>query len=927
MSREGNRHGRFIRHEPTGADQEESMHHSMFSDIRAVFDASHHFMGVLSHEGVLLDANRTALDLAGYSLQEVQGRPFWETQWWTHDPLQQARLREGIQQAARGDSFRMETTHTNRDGKLLVIDFTIRPLRDASGRVVALLPEGQDMTDLAEKREQLRVSEIRFRSLLEHAPEAIVMLDCATGRFLEVNAQAEVLFQATREQLLKLGPAQLSPPSQPDGRASVEAASDHLRQAIERGTATFDWTHQTLTGQPVPCEVRLLKLPGLEGDLVRGSLVDLRPRLEKDSHIWESERKFRLLFERSVDGLLVLDGDRFTDCNQAALDMLRCTELEFRQLHPWDLSPPVQPDGRASDEKAMEMMAMAYAKGVHRFEWMHRRMTGEDFPVEVTLIPIPLGGKDILYTSWQDITGRKANEQALEENAHTIGLIVEQTDQMVYDFDVATGKLRWFGALERLIGRSAEALEAAGLPGWRNLLHPEDRESAAHRLDTARQEGGAYRVQYRLMHRDGSERWVEDSGVARIGSGGEVARMLGSVKDISERKLAEQERLGLERQMLHAQKLESLGVLAGGIAHDFNNLLTAILANLNLAEAGLPEASPVRPKLKAMERAALKAAGLTRQMLAYSGKGKFVVKIHDLNQVVREMTNLLQASIAKKIKLDFALEDGLPFMEADEAQLQQIILNLVTNASDAIGDKAGVIRIASYAMQLDEAFLSKVLPGQALEPGPYTILEVGDSGVGMAPEVQAKIFDPFFTTKPAGHGLGLSAIQGILKGHHAGMRVYSEVGRGTNFQIYFPSSSLPLVEDLDFLVEEGVPFSGLVLLVDDESSIREVTAQALVVFGFEVETAADGMEAVEKFLLRPDAYRLVLLDLTMPRMDGRECFKALRAIRPGLPAILCSGFSEQESVKELFGEGLKGFIQKPYTLNMLRDAFTEALRA
>ncbi|MFZ1375837.1 MAG: PAS domain S-box protein [Geothrix sp.] len=767
-------------------------------DLRSVYDASLHFMGVLSPEGILLDANRTALRAAGLSLAEVQGRPFWETPWWTHDMGEQARLRDGIRRAARGECFEMETTHPAADGRMLVVSFSIRPLLDAQGQVVALLPEGRDISDLAREREQLRLSEMRFRSLVEHAPEAIVILDANTGHFVEANAQAEVLFKAERSRLMALGPSELSPEFQPDGRASAEAAHAHICRALVEGTAEFEWTHRSLDGGLVPCEVRLLKLPGSAGDLVRGSMVDLRPRLAKERHLLESENKFRLLFERSVEGLLLLDGDRFTDCNQAVLNMMGCTEPEFLRLHPWELSPQVQPDGRTSEEKALDMIATAYAMGVHRFEWMHRRMSGEDFPVEVTLIPIPLGGKEILFTSWRDITDRKR---------------------------------------------------------------------------------------------------------------------------------AEQDRLQLERQMLHAQKLESLGVLAGGIAHDFNNLLTAILANLNLAEAGVPEDSPVAARLRATEGAALKAAELTRQLLAYSGKGRFVVRPHDLNLVVREVADLVKVSIAKKVSLHFSLQEDLPLVEADEAQLQQVILNLVTNASDAIGDREGEIRVSTCARVLDETFISGTFPGQGLAPGLYAVLEVGDTGVGMTPEVLSRIFDPFYTTKPAGHGLGLSAIQGIIRGHRAGLKVYSEPGRGTSFQVYLPATSTTLPQAVQVHSDPSdVVLGGRVLLVDDEDSILEVTAKTLERLGFDVETAADGREAIELFSQRPEAFRLALVDLTMPRMDGRECFKALRAIRPDLPVVLCSGFSEQESVKAFLGEGLAGFIQKPYSMGILRQALIEALR-
>jgi PAS domain S-box-containing protein len=768
-----------------------------FPDLHTVVEASQHFMGVLSPEGVLLDANHASLKAAGVTLEEVLGQPFWEAPWWAHDPVQAERLKAGIRLAANGESFWMVATHPKGGGGLLVVDFSLTPLRAADGRVLALLPEGRNISDLVLERERLRLSETRFHSMVEHSAEAIVVLDLATGRFVDLNARAEALFKADRECLMGLGVLDISPPFQPDGQASGEAASGYIGRALELGTVTFEWMHRALDGELIPSEVRLLKLQGSDGDLIRGSMLDLRPRLAREAHLRESEAKFRLLFERSVDGLLLLDGDRFIECNPSVLEMMRCSQPEFLRLHPWELSPPVQPDGRASDEKAREMIATAYEKGAHRFEWIHRRMDGEDFPVEVTLIPIPLEGREILFTTWRDITDRKR---------------------------------------------------------------------------------------------------------------------------------AEQDRLGLERQMLHAQKLESLGVLAGGIAHDFNNLLTAILGNLNLAQMGLPGESPVQAHLEATERAVLKAAELTRQMLAYSGKGRFVVKAHDLNQVVREMTHLVQVSINKKTLVRFNLEAGLPPVEADEAQIQQVILNLVTNASDAIGEREGVIRIATYRRDLAEADLATSLAGQGLRTGPHAVLEVGDSGIGMRPEVQARIFDPFFTTKATGHGLGLSAMLGILKGHHAGIKVVSEPGQGTTFKLFFPASAQALPEALATPAAEAAVFSGLALLVDDEPAIRESTAQAMAMLGFEVEAAIDGQDAVERFSLRPLAYRVVLLDLTMPRMDGRECFRALRQLRPEIPVILCSGFSEKESVGEFLGMGLAGFIQKPYSLKALREAFAEALR-
>ena len=392
-----------------------------------------------------------------------------------------------------------------------------------------------------------------------------------------------------------------------------------------------------------------------------------------------------------------------------------------------------------------------------------------------------------------------------------------------------------------------------------------------------------------------------------------------------ERRDTEAASLILERQMQHAQKLESLGVLAGGIAHDFNNLMTAMLGHLNVAQLQLAPDSPATPHLDSLEKIILRAADLTRQMLAYSGKGRFVVRPYDLNHVVQEVTHLLEVAISKKVALRFDLTPALPLVEADAAQIQQVIMNLVTNAADAIGDHAGTIRLSTSTIEVDRIYLDQVFQGQNLTAGTYVCLEVGDTGCGMAPEVLARIFDPFFTTKVAGRGLGLSATVGILKGHRAGMRIYSEPGRGTTFKLLFPSSEVQQEEESGQIATLALVKKATVLLVDDEEMIREAASAVLESIGLTVICAADGQEAldvVQGGLVKVD---VVLMDLTMPRMDGREAFRALHRTHPELPVILCSGYNEQECTQEFVGRGLAAFLQKPYTLRSLETMVLEVL--
>ncbi|HEY4745171.1 MAG TPA: response regulator, partial [Desulfuromonadaceae bacterium] len=389
--------------------------------------------------------------------------------------------------------------------------------------------------------------------------------------------------------------------------------------------------------------------------------------------------------------------------------------------------------------------------------------------------------------------------------------------------------------------------------------------------------------------------------------------------DISEQKRAEEERLSLERQLLHAQKLESLGVLAGGIAHDFNNILMAIIGNSDLALMRINPESPAVDNLRSIETAAARAADLAKQMLAYSGKGAFVVENHDVNDLLEEMLHILQVSISKKAVLRLNLNRPLPPVEADATQIRQIVMNLVINASEAIGDKSGVIAISTGCMDCARSYLKDVWLDENISEGLYVYIEVTDSGCGMDKETLAKLFDPFFTTKFTGRGLGMAAVLGIVRGHKGAIRVYSEPGKGSSFKILLPASGKPAEIFNHAGRHDDWRGSGTVLLVDDEETIRGIGREMLKELGFDVVTANDGREAIEMYKSRSDI-AFVILDLTMPHVDGEQCFRELRVVNPDIRVIMSSGFSEQEVTQKFVGKGLAGFIQKPYKLSILRDA-------
>jgi PAS domain S-box-containing protein len=440
----------------------------------------------------------------------------------------------------------------------------------------------------------------------------------------------------------------------------------------------------------------------------------------------------------------------------------------------------------------------------------------------------------------------------------------------------------------------------------------------AKRNMVQRREGQGSQYDFRFRRKDGAELWAIVTGTPVVDDAGQVVSVLGVITDITERRRQEQ-------AQLQSQKLESLGVLAGGIAHDFNNLLTAILGNISLAQLALAKASPAWPYLEKMELTVQRATNLTRQMLAYSGLGHFTVGPLDLNQAVEEMSHLLSVSISKKVALRYHLQAGLPILMGEVSQIQQVVMNLVTNASEAIGDAEGMVSIRTGMRDYGQDELARDFPGQTIAPGTFLALDVSDTGQGMTPEVQARIFEPFFTTKFTGRGLGLSAMQGIVRGHKGGIRVYSEPGKGSTFKLIFPAGSGEVPEAKELPPEHDWVGSGTILVADDEEGVLQVAADLLRSMGFDVILARDGLEALARHRESSVPIRAVLMDLTMPHLDGVETYRELRRLDPGCRVVLTSGYNQQEAVQEFLGKGLAGFVQKPYLRSDLMAAMRKAL--
>ena len=527
----------------------------------------------------------------------------------------------------------------------------------------------------------------------------------------------------------------------------------------------------------------------------------------------------------------------------------------------------------------------------------------------------------------RDITEMKRATEQLKDAQLRLIYHIENSPLAVIEWEPDFRITRWGGQAESIFGWTAEEVVGRHFSEF-PFVHPEDSAkvaTVAERLIDGRDRRNV--SNNRNLTKRGRTVHCAWQNSVLLDSAGRCVSMLSLVQDVTERVLAERskgkeaaDRQALERKLQEAQKLESLGVLAGGIAHDFNNLLSGVLGNASLARMDLPAESPVQPFLDQIEHAAKRAADLCRQMLAYSGKGRFVVQRLDLNALIEETTRLIQVSISKRAVLKFSLAEALPAVLGDATQLRQVVMNLVINASEAVGDKSGFISITTGLTRADRGYLAGTLSAPDLPDGDYIYLEIADNGGGMPPEIQARIFDPFFTTKFTGRGLGLAAVLGIIRGHKGALKVFSEHGWGTTFKILLPCAEGPA--EVAAAVAPALDDwrgSGTALVVDDEETVRVTTARMLEALGFATRLADNGRAGVAEFRAAPDAFALVVLDLTMPHMDGEEAFHQITALRPGARVLLMSGFNEQEAIARFTGKGLAGFLQKPFNLAALRE--------
>ncbi len=516
----------------------------------------------------------------------------------------------------------------------------------------------------------------------------------------------------------------------------------------------------------------------------------------------------------------------------------------------------------------------------------------------------------------------KRAEESLRASEERLRTVIQHMPALMAAFDEGGNIIVWNRECERVTGYRAG--EIVGIPKALELLYPGHTPQQWMMTEWSRPNEDFRDRESQLTTRDGQIRIISWSNISRSFPVPDWSGWVIGI-DVTESKRAQAEREQMQRKLLQTQKLESLGVLAGGIAHDFNNLLTGIMGNSGLALSRLEPDNQVRELIERVMQASERAAELTRQMLAYAGKASFEIRPIDLSDHIRENAHHLTATVSKKVSFRFELGEGLPAVDVDPAQVQQLVMNLMINAAEACGDNPGSVVIRTGVIEIGEEHAEEVIVGESLRPGPYVYLEVKDNGYGMDEQTLAKIFDPFFTTKFAGRGLGLSTVLGIVRAHQGGLRVSSAPGQGSSFTVFLPPSS----KAAEARVRESpadLSGKGLILVVDDELVVLEVARKILEGHGYEVLVAENGQQAVEIFRERSPDIDIVLLDMTMPDMNGEETFQAMRAIRRDVVAILSSGYNQTEVTPRFEGKGLGGFIQKPYSPRVLAARVMEVLR-
>ncbi len=845
------------------------------------------------------------LAVTGYTSKEFEENPYL----WLQMIVEEDRpaVQEHVSSVMTGATIPpLEHRIIHRNGSIRWVRNTLSVHADDSGSIVSYEGLISDITEQRGAKDELALSETKYRTLFESAQDAIFLMK--NYLFVDCNSTTCEMFGCTREQILGKPPDQFSPEVQPDGNRSRDKALEKMNEAMAGRPQFFEWTHTKLEGTCFDAEV---KLSGIEIAGERHILAIVRDITERKRSQKALERSLslqRATLESTADGILVVDrAGNVLSFNRKFLEMWHIPEffavlMDDEKLLKYVIDQPKDP--ARYQERIKQVYALPESQSYDTIDFKDGRVfERHSQPQRV--------GDEVVGRVWsfRDLTERKRAEMELAR----LATATEQAAEAIVMIDLE-GQIEYVNpAFERITGYRRD--EAIGKK-WNELISNEYDESFYDELWRVLREGQVWTGRMRSCRKDGSV-YEEECSISPIrDQNGVIVSYVAVKRDVSQE--AE-----LENRLRQSQKLEAVGLLAAGIAHDFNNLLAGIKGFAELLTLDEEAGPKVSDYAQEILKAASRAADLTGQLLAFARKGRFLSILVNVNEVIDEVVAILERSIDRRIEIKQNYRTERPFISGDPSQIQSAILNLAINARDAMPE-GGRLTFQTENVHLDETYCQ--LHSLDLGAGDYLAVSLTDTGIGMDEAVMAHIFDPFFTTKAQGQGtgLGLSGVYGCLRNHHGSVEVTSQLGGGSTFRLLFPvtaeqqKQAVPSERRLQLTGEERL------LLVEDEEVVRNLAIKILTNAGYRVTACADGPEAVALYRDGASEFDLILLDMMMPNMHGKDVFAAMKQINPHVCVLLMSGYSDS-NVQEVLDQGIKGFIPKPFRSKQLLQKIREAL--
>lgn len=845
--------------------------------------------------GNILDVNHSLVKILG----SPSARATMKINMFTFPLLRDAGISDIFNKCFRsGKPLSGELSYTSKWGKKVYLQYHLNPVRNQEGKTSGVIATVLDITSNIAAKETLEATHEIYREAIANAQGVPYRLNYKTGKYEFFGEGLEDIIgfptdkitfdkidEITDEIIITDQKYTNDPVAY--GKALREGKIKRSRMDIRIHTASDE--HKWLSDCSVP--LRDEKSGRIIGSL--GILQNITDRKKTENDLKDSEARYRTLFQSANDAIFLMEGDKFIHCNDKTVEMFGFGYQEIINKAPYDFSPHHQPDGRNSRTKAREKIRAALSGIPQFFEWRHCRLDKSYFDVEVSLNKVIISEKPYLIAIVRDITQRKEAEKVLrasETRYRTLfeqagnAIFLENADHLIMDANRAATDLFGYTHAELLGMRTIQLYKKFNIDEIANKPFKTPLEITA-------------------LHKSGKELSI-DLTIAPLTTDNSKF-FLSIVRDISEKKL-------LERQLYQSQKMEAIGRLAGGVAHDFNNLLTVIRGYSELIQLQVENQDPTYNRIRQIDQACERAESLTRQLLAFSRRQILQPKVINLNDLIHDMEKMFNRIIGEDILLKTHLNRDLGHIEADPSQIEQVILNLVVNARDAMPN-GGTILIETDNAVLDRSIRHK---HPEVKVGNYIRLSISDNGTGIDKDTQAHIFEPFFTTKKEGEGtgLGLATVYGIIKQSNGFIWVYSEPGEGTTFKIYLPLSVSTLVSEMKLAaVQPGMIGSETILVVEDEHDVRQLVCETLEIMNYKVIEASNGIEALKIIEHDHKQIDLVLTDVVMPEMSGKELIDKIAKLHRNIKVLFMSGYTENTIVHKGVLETGTNFIQKPFT--------------